>query len=218
MEEKKSLMRMLSNDVSKLKNSKKRCSRRHSRTKSNVDLILEVTNGLHVLKCSSCKFCSEHLDFRESLLSAVIELVHFTEKNHSHSVEENKALKSCLQRIYVKTKSCLLHSQIYQKHSQPHSSFDTEHHTVDNVYTSFEEFCQHFQNLQDELLQLRQILLAAEENQLNELFQDSHSTNCVCYNFMKKGDAHSSRESDKNEAKFSKNVSIYGKKYKSVSN
>lgn len=211
---------MLSNDVSKLKNSKKRCSRRHSRTKSNVDLILEVTNGLHVLKCSSCKFCSEHLDFRESLLSAVIELVHFTEKSHSHSIEENKALKSCLHKIYVRTKRCLLHSQIYQKNSQRHSSFDTENHTVgvDSVYSSFEEFCQHFQNLQDELLQLRQILLAAEENQLDDLFQDSHSTSCVCHNFMKKRDVHSSHDSEKNETKFSKNESIYGKKYKSVSN
>lgn len=223
LEEKKSLMRVLSNDVTKLKNSKRKCGRKHSRSKSNVDLILEVTNGLHVLKCDDCKFCREHLDFREGLLTAVIELIHFTEKNYSHSAEENKALKGCLHKIYVKTKSCLLHSQIYLKSTQRHPSFDTENHTVcvDSIYTSFEEFCQHFQSLQDELLQLRQILLAAEENHLDELFQDNHSANCLCYNFMKKGDAQSSSGSEKHEAKYSKSsqksISTYEKKLKSVS-
>lgn len=212
-------MRVLSNDVNKLRNSKKRCSRKHTKSKSNVDLILEVTNGLHVLKCNDCKFCSEHLDFREGLLSAVIELIHFTEKNYSHSLEENKTLKSCLQKIYIKTKSCLLHSQIYQKNTQQTTSFDTP--CVENIYISFEEFCQHFQNLQDELLQLRQILLAAEENHLDELFQDSHSVNCICYNFMKKGDTQSLIDSGKHETKLSKSsqkgIGSYGKTFKTVS-
>lgn len=216
-------MRILSNDVTKLKNSKRKCNRKHAKSKSNIDLILEVTNGLHVLKCDDCKFCSEHLDFREGLLSAVIELIHFTEKNYSHTLEENKALKACLQKIYIKTRSCLLHSQIYLKSTQHHPSFDTENQSVcvDNIYTSFEEFCQHFQNLQDELLQLRQILLAAEESHLDELFQDSHSANCICLNFLKKGEPHSNTEVEKSEMKFTKSsqksVCSFEKKLKTVS-
>ncbi|GIX76003.1 hypothetical protein CEXT_458651 [Caerostris extrusa] len=106
VEEKKSLMQIISSDVLKLKGSKKKCKRKLEKTSSNIDLILEVTNGLHALKCD----------------------------------------------------------EFFEPES---SSFCTE-----SIYSSFEEFCQHFQNLQEELMQLKHILLAAEENHLDELSCD----------------------------------------------
>lgn len=224
VEEKKSLMQILSSDVSKLKNSKKKCKKKLEKANSNIDLILEVTNGLHVLKCDDCKFCREHIDFREGLLSSVIELIHFSEKNYSTCLEENKVLKSCLQKIYMKTKQCLLHSQIYVRNTQLHNlAFETENSSfcTDSIYSSFEEFCQHFQNLQDELLQLKHILLAAEENHLDEVFQSSHSSDCRCYSFTRKGDSYLENDYERNEIKFSKtnekNLFCYENKIKSVS-
>ncbi|GFY54167.1 hypothetical protein TNIN_437151, partial [Trichonephila inaurata madagascariensis] len=224
VEEKKSLMQIISSDVLKLKSSKKKCKRKLEKASSNIDLILEVTNGLHALKCDDCKFCSEHLDFREGLLSSVIELIHFGEKNYNNCLEENKTLKACLQKIYMKTKRCLLHSQIYVRNTQfqqlacepENSSFCT-----DSIYSSFEEFCLHFQNLQEELMQLKHILLAAEESHLDEVFQSSHSSDCRCYNHIKKRDSCLESEFDASEIKFTKsnerNVCYYEKKIKALS-
>ncbi|GFU26346.1 hypothetical protein NPIL_133701 [Nephila pilipes] len=224
VEEKKSLMQLISSDVLKLKSSKKKCKRKLEKASSNIDLILEVTNGLHALKCDDCKFCSEHLDFREGLLSSVIELIHFSEKNYNNCLEENKTLKACLQKIYMKTKRCLLHSQIYVRNTQfqqlayehENSSFCT-----DSIYSSFEEFCQHFQNLQEELMQLKHILLAAEESHLDEVFQSSHSSDCKCYSHVKKRDLCLESEFDTNEIKLTKsnekNACYYEKKIKTLS-
>ncbi|GBL74157.1 hypothetical protein AVEN_231045-1 [Araneus ventricosus] len=224
VEEKKSLMQILSSDVLKLKGSKKKCKRKLEKASSNIDLILEVTNGLHALKCDECKFCSEHLDFREELLSSVIELIHFSEKNYNHCIEENKALKSCLQKIYLKTKRCLLHSQIYVKNTHfQQLAFEPENSSfcTDSIYSSFEEFCQHFQNLQEELMQLKHILLAAEESHLDEVFQSSHSSDCRCFSHSKKRDSCLDSDFDTNEIKYTKsnekNLCYYEKKIKRLS-
>ncbi|CAL1280386.1 unnamed protein product [Larinioides sclopetarius] len=224
VEEKKSLMQILSSDVLKLKGSKKKCKRKLEKASSNIDLILEVTNGLHALKCDDCKFCSEHLDFREGLLSSVIELIHFSEKNYNHCIEENKALKSCLQKIYLKTKRCLLHSQIYVKNTHfQQLAFEPENSSfcTDSIYSSFEEFCQHFQNLQEELMQLKHILLAAEESHLDEVFQSSHSSDCRCFSHSKKRDSCLDSDFDTNEIKYTKsnekNLCYYEKKIKRLS-
>ncbi|KAF8790547.1 putative leucine-rich repeat-containing protein DDB_G0290503 [Argiope bruennichi] len=224
VEEKKSLMQILSSDVLKLKGSKKKCKRKLEKASSNIDLILEVTNGLHALKCDECKFCSEHLDFREGLLSSVIDLIHFSEKNYNHCVEENKALKSCLQKIYLKTKRCLLHSQIYVKNThfqQLAFEPDNSNFCTDSIYSSFEEFCQHFQNLQEELMQLKHILLAAEESHLDEVFQSSHSSDCRCFSHSKKRDSCLDSDFEANEIKFTKNneknLCYYEKKIKRLS-
>ncbi|XP_042899857.1 uncharacterized protein [Parasteatoda tepidariorum] len=202
---KKTLMKILSTDVTKLKSYKRKCKKKLEHSGSNIDLILEVTNGLNVFKCSQCKFCSDHSDFREALLSSIIELVHFNEKSHSSLLEENKAFKSCLQKIYFKTKHCLLHNQIYSK-NQPsqHSSFENDGHAFyDNVYSSFEQFCHHFQSLQEELMQLKHILLAAEENHLDNFFQASHSFDCKSYIDMRKRQVGFQNEFEDNE-KFSR--------------
>ncbi|XP_035213862.1 uncharacterized protein LOC118187693, partial [Stegodyphus dumicola] len=207
IERKTSLMQSLSNDVTRLKSSKHKLKKKLSKSSSNIDLILEVTNGLHVLKCDDCKFCHEHLDFRESLLSAVIELIHFSEKNYNCCLDENKALKACLQKIYMKTKSCLLHSQVYSKNThfqQNYFSKQSGGSYVENIYASFEDFCQHFQNVQEELLQLKRILLAAEESHLDEMLQDSHSSECRCFSVTKEGTSRHKRDYEDNEIKFAK--------------